>query len=375
MRILMASDLFYPLLLGGGEKRMYEVARRLAKKHEIHILTRRFKGLLSYEVHEGVHIHRVFVPSGKIKLESSSDGSAFMLGALSKGINLGDFDLYAPQQFFPIFPSWLIAKAKRKPIIATIHDIYRETWLQKYGIKGALMATFEKAMLKLPYTRIITVSNSSKQKLIQCGVPEHKIEVIPNGVDVKEFDEVRVKKSEKQRVIYVGRLVGYKHVDDLLVAFSGLDFDAELFIVGEGPERKNLKNLARKLKIHDKVTFTGFVDERRKIELIKSSRVLVLPSSTEGFGIAVIEAWAARTAVIVSNIPALCELVRNGKTGLIFKLRNIADLKDKLDRVLRDKVLRNKLSTNGYKLVKKKFEWDEIANQIEKIFEVSKEKG
>ncbi len=70
MRILMASDLFHPFLLGGGETRMYEIARRLAKKHEIHVLTRRFRGLPSYEVHEGVHIHRVFVPSAGIKFES-----------------------------------------------------------------------------------------------------------------------------------------------------------------------------------------------------------------------------------------------------------------------------------------------------------------
>jgi 1,4-alpha-glucan branching enzyme len=78
MRILMASDLFHPFLLGGGEARMYETARRLARKHEIHILTRRFKGLPSYEVHEGIHIHRVFVPSTGVRLESPTDGTAFM---------------------------------------------------------------------------------------------------------------------------------------------------------------------------------------------------------------------------------------------------------------------------------------------------------
>ena len=57
---------------------MYETARRLAKKHEIHVLTRRFKGLPSYAVHEGLHIHRVFVPSAGVKLESPTDGSTFM---------------------------------------------------------------------------------------------------------------------------------------------------------------------------------------------------------------------------------------------------------------------------------------------------------
>ncbi len=90
MRILMASDLFHPFLLGGGETRMYEIARRLTKKHEIHVITRRFKGLPSCEAHGGLHIHRVFVPSGGIKLESPADGSAFMKGALLKGLNLGD---------------------------------------------------------------------------------------------------------------------------------------------------------------------------------------------------------------------------------------------------------------------------------------------
>jgi len=367
MRILMASDLYYPFLLGGGETRMYETARRLVEKHEIHVLTRRFKGLPSYEVHEGVHIHRVFVPSAGIKLESPSDGSAFMAGALLKGLNLGDFDLYAPQQFFPIFSLWLIAKAKRKPLVATIHDVYRETWLQKYGFKGCLMAAFEKVMLKFPYARIITVSNYSKKKLIESGVSGHRIEIIPNGVDVGKYDEIKVEKSDRPRVIYVGRLIGYKHVDDLLVAFSRLDLDAELYIVGEGPERKKLEDLAEELKVNHNVTFTGFVDERKKIELLKSSHVLVLPSSTEGFGIAVIEAMAARTSVLATDIPALRELVEDGENGLLFKPRDINELKTKLELLLKDKGLQDKFSRGGHDLVGREFTWDRVAERVEEV--------
>ena len=368
MRILMASDLYCPFLLGGGETRMYETARRLAEKHEIHVLTRRFKGLPSYEVHEGVHIHRVFVPSAGIKLESPSDGSAFMAGALLKGLNLGDFDLYAPQQFFPIFPLWLIAKAKRKPLVATIHDVYRETWLQKYGFKGCLMAAFEKVMLKFPYARIITVSSSSKKKLIESGVSGHRIEIIPNGVDVGKYDGVKVEKSDRPRVIYVGRLIGYKHVDDLLVAFSRLDLDAELYIVGEGPERKNLEALRRELKIDHKVAFTGFVDERKKIELLKSSHVLVLPSSTEGFGIAVIESMAAGTPAIAADIPALREVTRGGEVGLLFTPRNVDELAMKLKGLLKNEKLQRELAEKGYKHVKAKFAWDTIAEKVERVF-------
>lgn len=347
---------------------MYEIARRLAKRHEIHVLTRRFGGLPSHEAHEGVHIHRVFVPSGRVKLESPLDGSAFMAGVLFKGLNLADFDIYAPQQFFPIFPLWLIAKVKRKPLIATIHDVYRETWLQKYGLRGCLMVAFEKVMLKLPYSKVITVSNSAKQKLVNSGIPEDLIEVIPNGVEIEKYNEVKVEKSDKPRVIYIGRLIKYKHVDDLLVAFSKLDLDAELYIVGDGPERKNLEALAEKLKINKKITFTGFVNEQKKIELLKSSHVLVLPSSTEGFGIVVVEAWASHTAVIVSNIPALQELVDKGRTGLLFKLGEVDDLRDKLEQLLKDKNLQNELSNNGYDIVKEKFNWNKVANEVEKSF-------
>ena len=364
----MASDFFHPFLLGGGETRMYETARRLAKKHEIHVITRRFKGSPSYEVHEGMHIHRVFVPSAGVRLESAFDGSAFMVGALLRGLKIGDFDLYAPQQFFPIFPSWLIAKARRKPLVVTIHDVYRETWLQKYGLKGSLMNVFERVMLKLPYTRVITVSNSSKKKLIESGVPESRIEIIPNGVDLDKYDEVKVKKSDRPRVIYVGRLIGYKHVDDLLAAFSKLDLDAELCIVGEGPERKNLEALRRELKIDHKVTFTGFVDERKKIELLKSSHVLVLPSSTEGFGIAVIESMAAGTPTIATDIPALREVTQGGEVGLLFTPRNVDELAMKLKGLLKNEKLQRELAEKGYKHVKAKFVWDTIAEKVERVF-------
>jgi glycosyltransferase involved in cell wall biosynthesis len=229
------------------------------------------------------------------------------------------------------------------------------------------MAAFEKVTLKFPYARIITVSSSSKKKLIESGISGHRIEIIPNGVDVGKYDGVKVEKSDRPRVIYVGRLIGYKHVDDLLVAFSRLDLDAELYIVGEGPERKKLEDLAEKLKVNHNVTFTGFVDEREKIELLKSSHVLVLPSSTEGFGIAVIEAMAARTSVLATDIPALRELVEDGENGLLFKPRDINELKTKLELLLKDKGLQDKVSRGGHDLVGREFTWDRVAERVEEV--------
>jgi glycosyltransferase involved in cell wall biosynthesis len=362
----MGSDLYHPYLLGGGERRMYEIAIRLAKKHEVHIITRKFSGLPAYEICEGVHIHRVPVPSGAIKLESPTDGSAFMAGALIGGLKLGDFDVYAPQQFFPLPPLFMVARTRKRPIVATIHDVYRETWLQKYGLKGSLMAVFEKVMLKLPYTKIVTVSSASKQKLIESGVASDKIVVIPNGVDLSKFEKVRVRKSQTPRVIYIGRLIGYKHVDDLFVAFSKLGFEAELYVVGEGPERGKLEKLAAELGIKQRVVFTGFVDEHKKIELLKSSHVLVLPSTTEGFGIVLIESMAAGTPVIAADIPALREVTANGEAGLLFPPRDIEELTMKLGELLTNQNLQRRLIRCGFEQAKK-FTWDHIAQETEKI--------
>jgi glycosyltransferase involved in cell wall biosynthesis len=363
----MGSDLYYPYLLGGGERRMYEIAIRLARKHEIHMVTRRLEKLPDYELHKGVHIHRVFTRSGSTRLTSITDGCYFMVNSLRKAFELDIFDIYAPQQFFPIPPLWLVSRAKKKPIVVTIHDVYGKTWTQKYGLKGTPMLVFEKLMLKLPYTKIITVSNASRKKLIAEGVPPDRIEVIPNGVSLKEFEGVKVRKPEKPRIIYLGRLVGYKHVEDLLVAFSKLRLDAELYIVGEGEKRTELEKLAKQLGIEGKVTFTGFVDESRKIKLLKSSHLFVLPSTTEGFGISLLEAMASGVPFVASEIEPLLE-TSGGKGGLFFKPRDCSDLANKISQLLEDQNLQRKCTREGLKRARD-FDWEVIAEKTERVFE------
>lgn len=373
MRILIGSDYFYPILPGGGERRMYEVGRRLAKNNEVHVITRRLENLPSYEMHENMHIHRVYVPIKRGTLEKFINGLFFMAGGFFKTMELGRFDVCAPQHFFPVAPIWIGSKLLGTPIVVTIHDVfYTREWIQQYGFKGLLMSIFEKTSLKVPYTKVITVSNSSKEKLVVGGIPREVIEVIPNGVNLAFFDGIKAERSKRPRVIYVGRLIEYKHVDELLTAFSKLSFDAELYIVGIGPERKNLEELARKLGIGNSVVFTGFVDDKRKIELLKSSHVFVLPSTVEGFGIALVEAMAAGTPTLSANISALSEVAEEGRVGVLFTPRDVEELRTKLERLLEDEKLRKELSKKGYDLVKEKYSWDEVAKRVEDTLKAHK---
>ncbi len=370
MRILIGSDYFYPILPGGGERRMYEVGRRLAKNHEVHIVTRRLENLPAEETHENMHIHRVYVPIKRLTLEPFMNGLMFMTGGVFKTLQLGHFDVYAPQHFFPVPSSWLSAKLLRTPIVVTIHDVFfNKEWIEQYGFKGSLMSVFENITLAIPYTGVITVSNSSKDKLVAGGVPGELIDVIPNGVNLEFFDGIKAAKSKRPRIIYVGRLIEYKHIDDLMVAFSMLKMDAELCIVGVGPERRNLEALAEKLGIVNRTTFTGFVDDAKKVELLKSATVFVLASTVEGFGIALVEAMAAGVPTLSANIPALREVAEEGRAGMLFAPRDVSDLKAKLEQLLRDENLRQDYIRKGYALVKEKYSWDEVAKGVERSLE------
>lgn len=369
MRILIASDYFYPHLFGGGEKEVYEIAKRLSKDHEVHVITRKLKGLAGYEKHEGLHIHRVFIPSKKMDPPSPIDTLLFIVGSFFKSLRLGDFDIYCPSHYSPVPPLWASSKVKRRSIATTVYDIYSDIWVQKYGkIRGHLTKLFERTLLNLSCTKVLTISNSTKRKLAAVGIPEKKIEIIYCGVNINKFDQVKAKKSDIPRIIYLGRLIWYKHVDDLLRAFSKLDFDVELYAVGEGPEKEALKNLAKSLGVQNRVHLTGFVDEKKKIELLKSAHVLVLPSTAEGFGIVLIEAMAAGTPVLAADIPALRELIKDEQAGLLFAPRDIDELKTKLELVLKDGDLRARLSENGYDLVRRRFTWDKVAERVRVIF-------
>jgi glycosyltransferase involved in cell wall biosynthesis len=313
-----------------------------------------------------MHIHRVYVPIKRLSLEPFMNGLLFMTGSIFKTLQLGDFDVYAPQHFFPVPSSWLSSKLLSTPIVVTIHDVFfNREWIQQYGFKGSLMSIFENITLNMPYDGVITVSNSSKEKMVAGGVPENVIDVIPNGVDLGFFDGVKAEKSKRLRVIYVGRLIEYKHVDELMAAFSKLKVDAELYIVGVGPERKNLEELAVKLGIVDRTTFTGFISDREKVELLKSSHVAVLASTVEGFGIAPVEAMAAGIPTLSSDIPALREVADGGRAGILFRPRDVEDLRAKLEQLLKDEALREEFAKKGYRLAKEKYSWDEVAKAVE----------
>ena len=133
--------------------------------------------------------------------------------------------------------------------------------------------------------------------------------IIFAGVDVEDARAATVGVPKRDQIIYVGRLVSYKNVDEIIKAISAIDNPPTLVIVGDGREKAGLIRLARDLAVD--CTFMGWVTESDKWELIAESRLLILPSSQEGFGIPPAEALACGTAALVSDIPVLQEIYKH----------------------------------------------------------------
>ena len=228
--------------------------------------------------------------------------------------------------------------------------------------------------------KIIAVSNFTKKSIVNdYSISPHKIEVIPNGVDISKFNPdingygMRKKLGLECEpiILYVGKLEYNKGVDNLLIVFSkvvkGIP-DAKLIIVGSGSQEKRLKNLANRINITKSVIFMGKVQSEELPFVIAASDLFVLPSLMEGFGIVLLEAMACGKPCITTMAGGSEDVVVNDETGLIVPPANQYSLYHATSVLLNDDSLAQKFGNAGRKRVEEKFSWDVVAKQTIKYY-------
>ena len=248
----------------------------------------------------------------------------------------------------------LILKKKYFPKIKLIFHEHGEIFQRK------ILYNYLMKKSRYHVDRYIAVSKATKNKLIEIAkIPENKIEVLYNFVDLDRFNRKNIKinvKKEKEKlgikkdefvIGFAGRLAKVKGCKYLIKALHLLDFKCKCLIVGEGPERKNLENLAKELKVEDKVIFLGYIDKPEKIYVLLN--ILIIPSVSESFGISVIEAQSIGIPVIASNIDGLNEIITDRKDGLLFRKGDEKELTLKVKELSEDRRLRYKIIKNSYK--------------------------
>lgn len=237
----------------------------------------------------------------------------------------------------------------KERIFCLIHHIHQEVFRKSLSkTLAAIASVLEKNLMPFVYknTVIMTVSDSSRQQIMNIGMGSAGIWVINPGVELKKFRVAA--KSKIPMILYLGRLKAYKSINILISAFkivSSKNAKAILVIAGSGEEDGNLKNLARRMgACSENIIFKGKVSEEEKIILLQKAWVLANPSMMEGWSIAAIEANACGTPVIASNVPGLCDSVKDQITGYLVEYGDEKLLAKRIIKLIGNKALRKKMS-------------------------------
>jgi len=359
MKILMVSDAYYPFP-GGVSEHMYHLSKALRERgNHVKILTAHY---------EGEESEKDVIRVGKINI--------------------------LPLNFTQITFTW--EKGYRKKI----REVFKENYdiVHTHGPFGhnlpyhALMfsdskniATFHTAFVGFNFyklarifykesfkklDRVICVSKKAYRE-IKRYFPLGNYAIIPNGVDTKRFtpEGKRIKKNNLA-VLFVGRFEPRKGPFIFLKAVRILrekgykDFD--FWMVGKGPLLEKAKKFSEENNLN--IKFFGFVPPEELPIIFRSADIYVSPAiGGETFGIVLIEAMASGTSLICSNIEGYSEVVKHGINGLLFENKKEKDLAEKIEILINDKNLREKLKEKGIEF-SKNFDWMKIAEKVEIVY-------
>ncbi len=368
LKIAMVSDAVYPYNKGGKEKRLYDISTRLAKEgFDVTIYCMKWWEGEKIIIKDGVTYHAIspYYPLYAGTRRSISQAVLFSLHSLK--LIKEDFDVVDVDHIphFAIYATKLVAVLRRKKMIVTWHEVWGKKYWQNYlgSIMGSMAYIVELVSMKLP-TGVISVSEHTTKRFVDL-MPNTKKEIItiPNGLDMKYIKESSMS-EESSDVIFAGRLLGNKNIDILLHAIAEIkktEPRISLVVIGEGPEKKNLEKLQKELKLETNVSFLGFFEDQRELySIMKASKVFVLPSTREGFGIAVIEANACGLPVITIDHEenAAKNLIEEGENGMVVTL----DATKIADAIL--KTIAARKDAAYYEGYSEKYNWENLMPRI-----------
>lgn len=269
---------------------------------------------------------------------------------------------------------------KNIPLILTLQEGDEEEHLKRYafGNKFLYKHTIKPwYLLVFKYADYVTViSNYLKDRAIKNGVSPGKINIIPNGVDVKQFsstgENIQLKqklgiKENEKIIITTSRLVKKNAVGDLIDAMRYLPENTKLLILGTGAEEETLK--AKAYKLYGRVKFLGNINHKEVPSYLHISDVFARPSLSEGMGNSFIEAMAAGVPVVATPVGGIPEFLENEKTGLFCEVNNPKSIAVQISRYLSEAELRASVISNAQKMVVERYDWDIIAKEMrEKVF-------
>jgi glycosyltransferase involved in cell wall biosynthesis len=310
MKIAFVCDVIYPYVKGGVEKRVWELAVRLAARgHDVHIFGMQYWDGDRILVKEGVILHGICPARPLYANGRRTVGEALVFGLrLLPALVPYRFDIIDCQQFpfFSCFSAKALTMLRRTPLVITWHEVWGDEWYTYLGGGAGFFGKSVEWLVARLTSHVITVSPTTARRFITIG-GTLATPIIPNGVDIRRIAAAPAA-PDPSDIIFAGRLIREKHVDLLVEAYAVLSVahpSLRLQIIGEGPESDAVRELIRKKGFGNLVDIRDFVKEHDDlIAYMKASKVCVLPSTREGFGITALEALACGLPVVTADRPA-----------------------------------------------------------------------
>jgi len=368
-KALIFSTAYFPLV-GGAEIAVDEITKRLPD-WQFDLITAKIKpGLSKFEKHNNVNIYRVGL-GGKFDKILLPFLGLFKAKRLDKK-NQYDLTWSIMASFGGFLGLFFKYLNPKKPWLLTLQEgDPLEYILKRVGIFRSL---FYQIFRKADYIQPISRFLADWAKKIGANCP---IKIIPNGVDVGDFktssDKETIRKglninpSEKV-IITISRLVKKNGISDLIKAGQYLDFPFKILIIGQGKGEEKLKKLIKELGLESKVLPLGHIEHKKLPNYLSVSDVFVRPSLSEGLGNVFLEAMAVEVPIIGTPVGGIIDFLEDGQTGIFCRVRDSEDIAKKIEKLLSDNNLRERIIENGKKLVRTVYSWPNISLRMKEVF-------
>ncbi len=278
------------------------------------------------------------------------------------------------------FASYHAAKKAGKPYIITIHGLLDPWCLNYKAFKKKIYSLFIQRRILREASALHAITNEEVKHIRTFGI-DSSIVMIPNGIDPKEFinlppreelESFYPKIKGKRIILFLGRIHPKKGLDLLAKAFEKIarEWDnAYLMIVGPDSEGYKIKieKMLESEGVLNKVIFTGMLSGRKKLIVLGGADIFALPSYSEGFSMAILEAMICKLPVIITkqcNFPEVTEVGAGNEID-----PNVEQLTGALSNLLGNPELCKKMGEKGRKLVLEKYTWDKTADKMIKVYE------
>ena len=393
MQSILVLTSTYPRWSGDTEPAfVHLLGKQLADKYKITVLAPHYPGARRHEVMDGIEIYRYryCLPTAE---HLAYDGGIltnirnnrlklllvplFLLSQLTSA-----WILCRRHNFSLIHAHWIIPQGvialwtrhlsgKDLPVLCTSHggDLF--------SLRKGLLENLKKYVVRRA-DHVTVVSHAMRERLQAMGCAGDSISVQSMGVDLQGTFVPDIRVAKTRDLVFVGRLVEKKGVATLIEALGQLVADfpqLTMTIVGDGPDRAALEQLAQSRGLKGQIEFAGSIPNPEVPAFYQSARIAVVPSvvarggDQEGLGLVAVEALGCGCATIVSDLPALRDVIRHGENGLVFKAGDADELANQIRNLLSDEQLLTRLSIQSRPSVLDRFDWQTVGSAYRTIIE------